>query len=456
MIKRLFGYIAKRFLAPAGSGAWLPIIREASSGAWQRGEEINQNTVLAYSAVFACVSLIASDISKMRLKLVERNFDSRIWTEIERASPFLPVFRKPNRYQNRIQFYEQWVISLLVHGNAFILKQRDARGVVVAMYVLNPFLVQTLVAEDGGVYYQISRDPLNQITPDSTVIPASEIMHGRINCLWHPLVGVSPIYACGLAAMQGRRIQEQSTGFFRNKATPSGVLTAPGTIKPELAEQLRLRWEQGYGGANAGKVAVLGDGLKFEQITMSAVDSQLIEQLRWTAEDVARAFRVPGYKIGVGTMPAYNNIAALDQQYYSQCLQSLIEGIELSIDEGLGLTTAGGRELGAEFDTRDLIRMDPEARYKVTGGAIKEGWLSPNEGRQAEDLPPVEGGETPYMQQQNYSLAALARRDEMSPLADPIPSPQPDEPESPTDDAETERALLAMFRRNPEDLFNAA
>lgn len=414
MIRKFFNSLLRRSTVPvhgAGSVGWIPLIRESYSGAWQRGEQIDSHTTLAYAAVFACVSLIASDISKMRLVLVQHDPTHNFWAEIRRGSPFLPVLKKPNRYQNRIQFIEQWVISLMTHGNAFVLKERDNRGVVTALYVLNPALVQTLVTEDGGVYYRLSWNPLTEVLEQSTVVPAREMIHSRINCLWHPLMGVSPIYACGLAAMQGRRIQEQSSRFFKNRSNPSGILTAPGNITPEMARELRRRWEEGYSGENAGRVAVLGDGLKFDAVSMTAVDSQLIEQLQWSAEDVARAFRVPGYKIGVGALPSSNNVAALDQQYYSQCLQSLIEGIELCLDEGLELPQSEKNELGVEFDVDSLIRMDPETRNKVLGEAINRGWMAPNEARRKVDLPPVEGGDTPYLQQQNYSLAALARRD---------------------------------------------
>src|SRR3546814_19841370 len=92
-------------------------------------------------------------------------------------------------------------------------------------------------------------------------------------------------------------------------------------------------------------VAVFGDGLKFEPMRMTSVDAQMIEQLKWTAEAVCSCFHVPAYKIGVGTPPAYNNIEALQQDYYSTCLQILIEDMELCQDEGLALPANYGTEL---------------------------------------------------------------------------------------------------------------
>ena len=114
--------------------------------------------------------------------------------------------------------------------------------------------------------------------------------------------------------------------------------------------------------------------------------------------------------IGVGPPPTYNNIEALQGQYYAQCLQAHIEAIEVLLDEGLGFRPVFGNQLGVEFDLDGLLRMDT-ATVKA-GDALKSGALAPNEARARYfDLPPTEGGESPYLQIQNYSLAALARRD---------------------------------------------
>jgi HK97 family phage portal protein len=385
-------------------GGWWPIIRESFTGAWQQNVEVRIDTVLTYSAVFRCISLISSDIAKLRLRLVQKDANG-IWTEVENSA-FSPVLRKPNGYQNRIQFFTTWLQTKLIHGNTYALKQRDNRNVVVALHILDPDRVKPLVAPDGAVYYQINADDLAQVKPDAVAVPASEIIHDRFNTFYHPLVGISPIFACGLASVQGLKIQTNSTQFFGNGSNPGGVLTAPGAISQDTAERLKAYWEANYTGANVGKVAVLGDGLKYEPMAIKAVDSQLIEQLKWTAEMVCTAFGVPAYKAGIGAPPAYNNIEALDAQYYAQCLQIHIESIEECMDQGLGLS--GG--LGTEFDLKSLLRMDTATQMAVLKEAVGAGVMSPNEARGTVNLPPVKGGDTPYLQEQNWALSDLADR----------------------------------------------
>lgn len=426
---------------------WFPLtIREPFTGAWQRNQEARPETVLAFSAVYACVTLIASDISKMRGRLVEQDEDG-IWTEVT-GSPFNPVLRKPNRYQTRIKFIEQWVVSKLIAGNTYVLKERDQRGVVTALYILDPGRTKPLVAPDGSVWYQLSRDNLAGVD-QSVVVPASEIIHDTMVPLFHPLCGVSPLYACGQAAMQGMSIQSNATAFFENGATPGGVLTAPGTIDDVTAGRLKEHWERNYTGANRGKVAVLGDGLKYEKMAMTAVESQMIEQLKWTAETVCSCFHVPNYMVGVGTAPTHQNGELQNQQYYSQCLQALIESIELCLDEGLGLTQVTGKTYGVEFDIDDLLRMDSATQVKTLTEGLK-GIYASNEARKKLNLPPVKGGNAVLAQQQNYSLEALAKRDAQE---DPFKSGQsapaaaaPPANDNATDEEIAEARAVASWR----------
>jgi HK97 family phage portal protein len=394
--------------AARGDGGW----RELFAGGWQRDIVPDQQSVLSYFAVYACITLIAGDIGKLRLRLVEQDAADGIWSEVAGNSPFLHALRKPNRYQTRQKFVEQWIASKLIHGNSFVLKQRDQRGVVNAMYVLDPQRVTPLVAPDGGVYYRLSGDALAGLPEDQVTVPASEIIHDSMICLHHPLVGVSPLYACTLVATQGLSIQRSSSRFFGNASQPGGVLTAPARIDDATAQRIKDYWGRNYTGENVGRVAVLGDGLKYEAMAVNAVDSQLIDQLKLSAEQVCSAFHMPAFKVGIGPVPSYQNAEILNQIYYSDCLQSLITAIESLLTEGLGLTTVSGRTLGVEFDMEDLLKMDTLNRVKAAAEAIGSGAVSPNEARRRWlNLPPVEGGGAPYMQQQNYSLAALAARD---------------------------------------------
>lgn len=395
-------------------------------GAWQRNEEVRMDTVLTFSAVFGCTTLIMGDVGKLNLRLVEQD-GYGIWNEIENPA-YSPVLRKPNRYQTWPQFAETWMASKLNSGNTYVLLQRDARSVVVSMYVLDPTRVRPLVSADGAIYYELNRDDLSGLAEEKVTVPASEIIHDRFNCLFHPLVGLSPIFACSVAANQGLSIQHNSSQLFANGSRPGGVLTAPGNISPETATRLKEYWDTNFTGENVGRVAVLGDGLKYEGMAWNAVDLQLVEQLKMTGETVCTAYHVPPYLIDVGPIPPYANTGPVIQKYYSQCLQSLTNSFERCLDQGLSLGRQFGNAYGTEFDVDDLMWMDPEARSKAAQDGIGSGAMTPNEARKRYFAAgPVPGGNSPYLQQQYYSLEALAQRD-----SQPTPVPPVVVPSTPT------------------------
>jgi HK97 family phage portal protein len=425
-----------------GTGGWLSVVREPFTGAWQQNQELAAPSVLAYSAVYACTTLIAQDIGKLRVRLVAQD-DDGVWAETY-SPAFSPVLAKPNRYQILPKFLEQWMVSKLTHGNTYVLKERDERGVVIALYVLDPTKVKPLVTPDGAVYYELTTNSLAGLE-DTVTVPAREIIHDLMVPLYHPLVGVSPIYACGMVALQGLKIQENSTNFFANGSSPGGVLLVPGNLNQPQAEAIAAEWAAKYTGMNAGKVAILPNGITYEALSVNAADAQLIEQLKWTVEQVCACYHIPAALIDSSHQPPYANSDPLVQQYYSQCLQCLIVALELALDYGLGLVDVPGKTYGTEFDVDDLLWMDTATKTKAATDAIVGGVLSPNESRQKYfGVGPVPGGDTPYLQQQMYSMAALAERDADQPFSKPVAAPSP---EAMPDDDEFKGMTVATFRQ---------
>jgi phage portal protein BeeE len=150
---------------------------------------------------------------------------------------------------------------------------------------------------------------------------------------------------------------------------------------------------------------------------------------------VCSVFHVPPFKLGIGQMPTYQNAELLNSIYYSDCLQSQIEQMEACLDDGLGIGQGRPKEgltLGVELDVASLLRMDTATAIDTLAKGVGGGIVAPNEARKRLDLPPVQGGDTPYLQQQNYSLEALDERDRNTPFAKPTPAAPPRELAGPT------------------------
>lgn len=437
---KLFGieFVRKKSLqsVPTQRG-WAPLIREPFTGAWQRNKEERIDTLIQYPTLYACISRIATDIGKLPFQ-VKRKDTNGIWSVMDR-SDYSELLAKPNHYQTAQQFREAWLLSKLTSGNTYVLKERDQRGRVVGLYILDPCRVMPLVSDSGDVYYQLYVDGLNLVfDEDRLVVPAHEIIHDRCICPFHPLIGMPPIAAAYWPALKNMRILLSSAEFFGNGAQPSGILSAPGAISDDTADRLSSYWNNNFSGKNAGKVAVVGDGLKFEALVGKSVDSQMVEQLRYSDEQICQPFGIPPFKVGIGSIPAGMKVDDINQLYFSDALQVHVEAMENLLDAGLGIASP----MGIEMDLWPLLRMDPmkqaDFEVKLVGGAVK----APNEARKSFNMQPKDGGDAIYLQQQNYSLEALAKRDAQD---DPFSAAPQEEPVPTEQETEDKALMLALL-----------
>jgi len=424
-------------------GGWRRI-HEPFTGAWQQNCEEKVGDILCYPALFACLNRIAGDIAKLPFQLQRLGTDG-VWTSVDNSA-YSPVLRKPNHYQTQQQFREAWILSKLIHGNTYILKGRDDRGVVTRLYVLDPNRVMPMVSDTGDVFYQLNYPTADNLLPrdypaDTVILPAREIIHDRFNCFHHQLIGVPPLCAAHWPAVTGLKILRNSSEFFANAAQPGGILTAPAGISDEDAEALKRFWRT----RTPGHVEVLGADMKFTAFAMKSADAQLIEQLRYTAEEICQPFGIKPYKIGVGQIPGGWKSDDVNVEYYGDTLSPLIEAMENLLDEGLGISMP----LGVGLDTEPLWRMDEgklaDVETKLVQGMVKK----PDESRRRLNLSPTPGGDTLWGQHQDYPLGMLAERDDLNPA--PVTQPEtPEESELPEPEAEAAeqtRALLAAIEK---------
>lgn len=427
---RLFGLEIKRVekaLSPVANwrGGWR-VIGESYPGAWQRNDEIKVGDLTCYPTLYACLNRISQDVGKLPFVL-KREDENGIWRQTTNPA-YSPVLRAPNGYQTAQQFREAWVLSRLISGNTYVLKQRDERNVVTRLFILDPCRVLPMVSDDGAVFYQINYDVANNLLPAAyparqLVVPASEVIHDRLNCFHHQLIGVPPLCAAYWPAAKNMKILKSATEFFGNNSQPGGILTAPAGLSETDAEALKAYWQENYTGSNAGKIAVIGADMKFTPFAMKSADSQLVEQMRYSDEQICQPFGIPPFKVGIGSIPAGLGVDAINQLYYADALQAPIEAMENLLDEGLKVE----RPLGIELDLWPLLRMDvgkqAEVETKLVGGNVK----TPNEARNAFGLAPLEGGDTVYMQQQDYPLDQVRKNKIVEP---PDPADEADEPMS--------------------------
>src|SRR5690606_1368065 len=201
---------------------------------------------------------------------------------------------------------------------------------------------------------------------------------------------------------------------------------------------IKQYWQTEFASGNAGHIAVIGADMKFTPFAMKSADSQLVEQMRYSDEQICQPFGVPPFKIGIGAIPAGLGVDAVHPLYYADALQGHIESIENLLDEGLAIAWPQGVEL----DLEPLLRMDEGKRAEVATKLVGGGIETPNEGRMRFNRPPVDGGDTIYLQQQDFPIDQVRKNKIVDPEGNPV---APDEGDEIEDDGESDEEQVERF-----------
>jgi len=373
---------------------------------WQLGQSKPDAAVaLRSSAVYTCVAILAQEIARLRVThFTNPNLEGEV--EMYRSG-ITRLLSKPNNYQTRSDFFLALMYALLMNGNAYALVTRDKRGRIVDLTPLNSnSVIPYVVPDTGAIYYTVSVldiEPATRLDP-ADFVPQRNMLHIKCFTPTHPLVGVSPLVACNTSVVHGMSIQSEATRFFENQSKASGILRTPKPLSPAQGKRLGEAWDSGTSGINTGKIPVLDNDLQFQQMSLSAADSQLIEQYAMTKKDIAMAYRIPPYMLGEGESQ-FNTAEASQRDFVTRSLGFYIEHIEASLDALFGFD---GRTESIEFDVEGGI-MRPEYNARIEGLAkgIQGGLFAPNEARASEGKEAKEGGDDLFMQRQMVPINLL-------------------------------------------------
>lgn len=374
---------------------------------------------LTFPAVYASIDIISSDIARLPLRHWKDDGETRI--EV-RNSWEVQVMDRPNAYQTGFDMVKMIVMSQLFRGNGYLFARRNGRYQVDELHPIFPdFIAPYRTFDVGGDYfYQVSGQPLAEIDVNK-MLPPRDIFHHRMMVFADPLIGISPLVAAAVSSSLGLAILRGEEQFFGRMSRPSGVLQTAHRLDERAAERLKDKWKRTYSGEEgAGDIAVLEEGLEWKPLTMNAVDAQLIEQLRYAVEDVARVYRVPLFMLGDLTKATYSSSEQLSQLYLQGCLSAHMESLEARLSQFFGMD---GRTEYLAFDRDRLLQAESRTRIETLTKAIQGGLRTPNEARRVEGLNAVEGGDTVFLQQQMTPVSQLATRSDLNPKPGMTPTP---------------------------------
>jgi len=380
ILQRLFKPKEKRDFTQRDPEGWIDILGPLTSS----GVHVTPTTALSVPAVLRAVSLLSGAVASLPLKVFRRTDKGR--EETTENQVYKLLHQAPNPLQTPFTFKELIMNHLLLSGNFFAFIDWQG-GKPAALWPLNPAAVT--VEQDqttGAITYRINTIKGQQ------VLQPREVLH-ILGMTLDGTKGVSPITFARESI--GGAIAELQHGqsFFRNGAALSGVLQHPGTLSPEAAENLRRSWREKYSGPdNAGKVAVLEEGMTFQPVALSNKDSQWLESRQVSALDIARIFGVPPALIGHLEKASYSSQEAQNLEFLTHSLRPWLTRIEQALNRAL-ITHSS---LYVEFTTGDLLRTDLKSRFDAYRVALAAGFMSVNEIRKLENLPAVDGGDILY------------------------------------------------------------
>ncbi|WP_436875946.1 phage portal protein [Siccibacter turicensis] len=369
------------------------------------GKVVSADKAIHLSAVWACVRLLSESVSTLPLKVYERQPDGSRKPATNHPA-YQVLCRRPNLEMTPSRFMLMLVASICLRGNAFVEKKMIGNKLV----SLVPLLPQNMVVkrlDSGSLEYTYTEAGTKR------VIPVKNIMHIR---------GFGMDGVCGMMPMMAGRdvigsamaVEESAAKIFENGLQSSGFLSAEQALDKDQRERLRGYMQAFTGSRNAGKIMVLEGGLKYQNVTMNPEAAQMLESRAFSIEEICRWFRVPPFMVGHADKQSSwaSSVEGMNLQFLTNTLRPLLVNIEQEISRCL----LDDEELFAEFSVEGLLRADSAGRSAYYTTALQNGWMSRNDVRRLENMPPIEGGElytvqlnlTPLEDLKKNSLATQA------------------------------------------------
>lgn len=384
-IKSLFGF---------GQARDKPVDKAADAGysflfgRTTSGKPVNERTAMQTTAVYACVRILAEAVASLPLHVYEYQDDGGKKLVHDHPLYYL-LHDEPNPEMTSFVFRETLMSHLLIWGNAYAQIIRDGAGRVLGLYPLLPDKMDVQRDDRGNIYYVYSRNsdenPMFKEYGDIR-LKAEDVLH--IPGLgFDGLIGYSPIAMAKNAVGMTLACEEYGASFFANGANPGGVLEHPGVLKDP--SKVRESWNSVYRGVNnAHKIAVLEEGMKYQQIGIPPEEAQFLETRKFQINEIARLYRIPPHMVGDLDKSSFSNIEQQSLEFVKYTLDPWVIRWEQSLQRSLLLPGEKGKYF-IKLNVDGLLRGDYQSRMNGYAVGRQNGWFSANDIREMENMNPI-------------------------------------------------------------------
>lgn len=345
------------------------------------GVTVTAERALGLTAWYSGVRFLSEGVAFLPVHTYRQSGFGDSASKDRRANP--PWLASPDVEMPWQGLVEHWMMSLLHRGNGYAFKLRDGVGRVVGLRELHPDRVRVVMAPDNRKRFVIDSDIENLWTTRDILHIPGLAYNGR--------VGLNPISVHAEALGGIAAADEYSQRWFGQGTHLGGLISVPELLTKKQAEELRAQWDRFHQGLReAHQTGVLGNGAKYERISLSASDAQLLESRQFGIDEVSRMLRIPPHKLYELSRSTNNNIEHQSIEAVTDGLQPWVERIETWVNFDPDLLPRGNY---IEFQLEGRLRGDTATRYEAYQRAVGGPWMSMNEARRLENLPTMAGGD---------------------------------------------------------------
>jgi HK97 family phage portal protein len=387
--------------------------------------DVTPEVALTLAAYYAAINVISTDVAMLPLKVYRRRRSGgRDEVRDDPRSELLGL--SPDGETTAMRWRQAWAGHALGWGNGYAEIGFDGNGMPAGLYLMSPRGTKPQRRpQDGKLYYKHG----------SGTLPPYRVLH-LAGLGFDGLIGYSPVKLAKEALGLGLAAERFGAAFFGNGSVPKGLLKTPGKLDEDAQKRLRESWESVHRSTtNANKVAILEQGLEWQQTTIPPEDAQFLATRQFQVLEVARLFRLPPHKLGDYSQSHLSNIESANLDYLTTTIAPWCEAIEQELNRKLFTPEERAAGMFVEHDMRAFLRGDMKARAEFYTKLRDLGAINPDEIRALENMNPIDGGDLYLVPLNMVSLKEAGKPPEpppapapADPAIDPEPTPDPAAP----------------------------
>lgn len=357
---------------------------------------VRGKNALKIDTVYACIRILSESVAKLPIKVYQ---EDEFGVQRTTRHPVYQLLKlRPNPYMSAFDFWKCIEAQNDLYGNAYASIEFDRRGRIVGLWPMDTSLVKIWVDNDtqaSGIvtsrtklWYEVN------LGYEQRKLMPHEILHFKGGVTLDGIVGLSPLDCLRGTIENGGAANQFINKFFKQGLQARGIVQYVGDLDEKAKRNFRDKFESMASGLNnAHRIALLPIGYQYQQIALSLADAQFLENNQLTIRQIAAAYGVKMHQLNDLTRATHTNVTEAQREFYADTLQPKLTGYEQELTYKLFLDDEIAAGVFFRFNVDAILRADLKTRYEAYRTGVQGGFLTPNEARAKEELPPAEGGD---------------------------------------------------------------